>query len=132
MILLEIGDEMRIFKTVYFHRLAAHEGLSDPQIVKIVEEMEAGLHNGDLGGGVFKKRIAIGSRGKRGGLRSILAFKKGDKAIFLYGYAKNVQENISRNEQEAFKKLAKAYLILNDLSLKELLNPGELIEVKYA
>lgn len=122
---------MRIFKTVYFHRLAEFEGLSDLQIVEIVEEMEAGLHNGDLGGGVFKKRIAIGSRGKRGGLRSIVAYKKGDKAIFLYGYAKNVQDNISKSEKEAFKKLSKAYLILNDLSLKKLLNQRELIEVRY-
>jgi len=122
---------MSLFKTVYFHRLAEHEGMSNSQIVEIVKEVEAGLHDGDLGGGVFKKRIAIRSRGKRGGLRSIIAYKQNDKAIFLYGYAKNVQDNINRNEKEAFKKLSKAYLILNDLSIKKLLNQGELIEVRY-
>lgn len=49
---------MRIFKTVYFDRFSEYEGLVDPQIVGIVGEMEKGLHNGDLGGNVFKKRIA--------------------------------------------------------------------------
>jgi len=121
---------MRIFKTAYFHRLAEYEGLSDQEIVDIVEEMERGLHNGDLGGNVFKKRIAIGGRGKRGGLRSIVAYKKGDKAIFIYGYAKNVRDNISSKEKEAFKKLSKSYFYMDDVSLKRLLKKGELIEVK--
>ncbi len=123
-------DGMRIFKTDYFHRLAEYEGLMDQQIVEIVEEMEKGLHNGDLGGNIFKKRMGIGSRGKRGGLRSIVAYKKGDKAIFLYGYAKNVQDNISSKEKEAFKKLSKSYFGLDDLSLRRLLKNGELIEVQ--
>ncbi len=103
----------------------------DQQIIQIVEEIERGLHNGSLGGNLFKKRIALGGRGIRCGLRSIVAYKKGDKAIFLYGYAKNMLDNISSMEKEAFKKLSKSYLVLDELSLKRLLKKGELIEVIY-
>ena len=129
MILFFIGVGMRIFKTPYFHRFAEYEGLSDRQLAEIIAEMEGGLHDGDLGSNVFKKRIAIGSRGKRGGLRSIIAYKKGDKAIFIYGYAKNVRDNISSKEKEAFKKLSKSYF-MDDLSLKRSLKMNELIEVQ--
>lgn len=131
MILLRIGVEMRIFKTEDFHEFAEHEGLMDQQIVQIIKEMERGLHNGNLGGNVFKKRIAIGGRGKRSGLRSIIAYKKENKAILIYGYAKNVRDDISPREKEAFKKLSNAYLCMDDLALGRLLKNGELIEVKY-
>lgn len=121
---------MRIFKTAYFHRFAENEGLSDTQIKEAIVEMEKGLIDGDLGANLFKKRIAIGDRGKRGGLRSIIAYKRGDKAIFIYGYPKNMRDNISIKEKEAYKKLSKSYFCLNDLSLRRLLKIGELIEVK--
>lgn len=122
---------MRVFKTEDFHCFAEHEGLTDQQIIQIVGEIEKGLRNGSLGGNLFKKRIAVGGRGKRSGLRSIVAYKKGDKAIFLYGYAKNMLDNISFMEKEAFKKLSKSYLVMDELSLKRLLKKGELIEVMY-
>ncbi len=61
----------------------------------------------------------------------IVAYKKGDKAIFLYGYAKNMLDKISSMEKEAFKKLSKSYLVMDELSLKRLLKKGELIEVIY-
>lgn len=64
---------MRIFKTAYFHRFAASEGLSDTQIKEAIVEMEKGLIDGNLGANLFKKRIAIRDRGKREGLRSIIA-----------------------------------------------------------
>ncbi len=130
MIQLITGVEVRIFKTDYFQKLAEHEGLMDKQILEIVKEMEGGLHNGDLGGHVFKKRIPIGSQGKRGVLRSIIAYKKGSKAIFMYGYTKNVLDNISPKEKEAYKKLSKSYFSLDEVSLKRLLKNGELIEVR--
>jgi len=111
------------------HRLSEHEGLSSKELKSIVEEMEQGLHDGDLGSFVFKKRIGIGSQGKRGGLRLIVAHKRGDKAIFMYGYPKNVRDNISPKEKEAFKRLSKDYMGLNDLSLKRLLRINALIEI---
>jgi len=46
---------MRLFKIRYFHRWARAEGLTDDQLKKAVEEMEQGLHDGNLGEHVYKK-----------------------------------------------------------------------------
>ena len=53
-----------------------------------VAEIGQGLMDANLGGYVVKKRVALGGRGKSGGVRTLLAFKIRDKAFFLYGFAK--------------------------------------------
>ena len=67
--------DMRIFKTKLFSKWARKEKLGDKQLIQAIQEMERGLVDGDLGGHVYKKRIALGGQGKRGSLRTILAFK---------------------------------------------------------
>ena len=65
---------MRIFKTRWFQRWAKKEGLADEVLLTAVREMEQGLVDADLGGSVYKKRVPIQERGKRGGVRTLLAF----------------------------------------------------------
>lgn len=79
---------MRIFQTRWFARWAVSEGLLEQVLRIAVSEMERGLIDAQLGGHVVKKRIAIGGRGKRGGVRTILAFQSKDKAFFMYGFFK--------------------------------------------
>ena len=69
---------MRIFKNKAFTKWAEKEGLSDDALQIAVDEMERGLIDADLGGHVVKKRVAVGGRGKRGGVRTLLAYKSGD------------------------------------------------------
>ncbi|OYK79164.1 hypothetical protein CbuD7D7780_11565 (plasmid) [Coxiella burnetii] len=128
-IVLTIREVMRIFKTRYFHRWAKSENLSDSQLKTAISELMKGLHDGDLGSYVYKKRIPILGKGKRGGLRTIIAYRAEDKAFFVYGYAKNVQANITPKEKEAYKKLSKTYFDMKELELQSLLKIGELIEV---
>ena len=40
------------------------ERLTDKQLVDAASEIECGLFEGDLGGGVFKKRLAAHGQGK--------------------------------------------------------------------
>lgn len=49
-----------------FMRLAARQGLEDDSICRAVDEMNEGLVDANLGGGLVKKRIAIPGHGKRG------------------------------------------------------------------
>ena len=51
---------MRVFKTKWFVRFARKESLSDRKLAEAVREIEKGLHDGDLGGGHIKKRVARG------------------------------------------------------------------------
>lgn len=95
---------------------------------KAVRELEAGLVDA-LGGYVYKKRIGLPGRGKRGGVRTLIAFRQGERAFFMYGYPKNERANISSVELETLRLLAKELLGYSEQGLVKAVNAGELIEV---
>ena len=120
---------MRTFKNKAFNKWAMKEGLDDDALRSAVDEMERGLIDADLGGHVVKKRVAIDGRGKSGGARTLIAYQIRDKAIFVYGFAKNTRGNISVDELKALKHLAKTLLNYSDKALTEAIKHGALIEV---
>ena len=83
-------------KTRVFDKWQRKADVTDAMLLKAIEEMSNGLIDADLGGNVFKKRIALPGRGKRGGARTLLATNRDDRWIFLYGFPKNEKENITR------------------------------------
>lgn len=91
--------------------------------------MQAGLYEGDLGGGLLKKRIARPGQGKSGGYRTLVATNKDSKWFFVFGFPKNVRSNIDKDEEEALKKLASHLLLLTAQELSISQRAGELIEV---
>ena len=121
---------MKIFKYRTFHQWAKKEKVSDLDLKKAIVEMEKGLITANLGNGLFKQRIARKGQGKRSGYRTILAFKKGDRAFFMYGFAKNERDNINSKEELVYKKLASYYLEIPSSKLGSLIEIGELYEVK--
>jgi len=70
---------MRIYKTKPFNRWAEKEGLTDAALGAAVEELARSLIDADLGGHVYKKRVGLARRGKRGGVRTLIVFKIEDK-----------------------------------------------------
>lgn len=120
---------MRVLKNRAFSKWAAKEGINDGALANAVEEMARGLVEADLGGHVFKKRVAVAGRGKSGGVRTLLAYKAGDKAFFVYGFAKNARANIKADELDGLKKLAKALLGYTGRQLEQAIGDGALIEV---
>ena len=120
---------MRILKYRTFFQWAKSENLNNSALKSAVEEIEKGLFDASLGGNLYKKRIAKKGRGKSSGYRAILAFKADTRTIFLYGFAKNERDNISSNEEVAYKKLAGYFLEITDLQIEVLIKNGELFEV---
>ena len=121
---------MQAFKTRSFARWADGEGLSDEALVAAVVEMNQGLVDAYLGGKVVKKRMALPGRGKRGGARTLVAFRQGDSAFFIYGFAKNERANISDRELKALKLLAKDLLHYPATALRNTIKAGELVEIE--
>lgn len=121
---------MRVFKNKVFNKWAAKEGLTDAALLAAIDEIERGLIDADLGGHVLKKRVAISGRGKSGGVRTLLAYQFGNKAFFVYGFAKNSRANISADELKALKHLAKALIGYSDKALANAIKHGVLIEVE--
>ncbi len=120
---------MDVFKNRAFSKWAVKEGLSDTELLLAVDEIENGLVDAYLGGHVFKKRVAVQGRGKSGGVRTLLAYQVGDKAFFVYGFAKNARTNISAKELKALKVYAATVLAYSDKELKKAVANGALIEV---
>lgn len=103
--------------------------MDDDLLLHAVEEMVNGLIDADLGGGVFKKRIALPGRGKSGSTRTLLATNRNDRWIFMYGFEKNERTNISDKERDALRMMAKDLLGLTDGQLQEAVADGTLMEV---
>ncbi|MEX0943326.1 MAG: type II toxin-antitoxin system RelE/ParE family toxin [Pseudomonadales bacterium] len=120
---------MQIFLNKAFGNWATKERLTNSMLRNTVQEMEQGLIDADLGGHVFKKRIALGGQGKSGGVRTLLAYKAGDKAFFIYGFAKNVRANIRDDELKALKLYAATLLAYDDNALGKAVQTRTLIKV---
>jgi hypothetical protein len=115
-----------------FARFARREGISNETLSNAIREIEKGLNDGDLGGGLIKKRVARTGKGKRGGYRTIIAYGAGIRSVFLYGFPKNAKDNLDDLELDSLQKLAKIYLQLSDAEMAKALNAGEIEEVDYA
>jgi hypothetical protein len=122
---------LRIFKNAWFCRFARREKIKDAVLKEAIVRAERGLIDADLGGGVFKQRLARPGQGRSGGYRSIIIFQKGQRAFFVYGFAKSDRENIDPDEAAAFKKSAKAFFALSDKQIEILIKDKELSEVDY-
>ncbi len=94
-----------------------------------ISEMHAGLIDADLGGGLYKKRVARAGHGKSGGFRTLVATNRDSRWIFVYGFAKNERGNIDRDEEAALKALASQLLALSPSALLAAVHADELIEV---
>lgn len=91
--------------------------------------MEKGLIDAELGGYLYKKRIPSSNRGKSGGFRTLLAYKRSEKIVFIYGFGKNERANVSDREEEALKEHAKLLLAYSASEVKHAIETGELVEV---
>ena len=83
-----------------------------------------------LGAGLYKLRLATKEgKGKSGGSRSILAFKKENRVIWLHLFSKNDKGNVTTNELKKLKSLSDILLSLPDDDITKLIKLGELCEV---
>ena len=120
---------MRVFRNKWFTRFARKNELPDEMLRKATSEAERGLVDADLGGGVIKQRIARAGGGKSGGFRSIILFRAGSRAFFVYGFAKSERDNTDANELAGFKELAATMFAYDDEALDKAIEAGVLTEV---
>lgn len=120
---------MAIYKTRWFDRWARKQGLTTPSLCAAVREMTSGLYDANLGGGLFKKRVARPGQGKRGGFRTLVATNKENRWFFVFGFPKSERSNIDKDEEEALKKLAAHLLSLTAQALDTAQRAGELMEM---
>ena len=121
----------RIFKTRFFARQMQKIGLSDELLLNAVDEMERGLIDADLGGGIVKKRVALPNRGKSGSTRTLIATNKNDRWFFMFGFEKNQRDNINDKELRFLKEFAADLLTISDARLSNALESKDLWEISH-
>ena len=81
------------------------------------------------GGGLIKQRVARTGQGRRSGYRTLMAFRAGNPTVFVYGFAKNERDNVGPEELEFWRKVAGAFVTMDDARLRTLLDEQEIMEV---
>jgi hypothetical protein len=120
---------MSVFVTKEFARFARKSSLSTGRLLRAAAEVLEGQYDADLGGGVFKQRVAREGGGRSGGFRTIIVFRAGNHSFFVHGFAKSDKANVSANELKALRQLANVLLGFSGEELRTAQAAGELIEV---
>lgn len=118
---------MKVYQTKVFARFVRKAGISAARLVEAADAVAAGEFDADLGGGVFKQRIARDGGGKSGGFRAILLFRVGKNVFLVHGFGKNEKANVSAKERAALMRLADVMLALPDQEIDAAVEAGELI-----
>jgi len=124
-----MNKKERVFKYTRFSRFASKEGITDHELLEVVNQLEAEQADANLGGDVYKVRIARPGEGKSGGHRVIVYFRNEYRTFFSYGFSKNDRGNISEKELKGFKKDAKKRLSFTDEQIEAHLRNRSLIEI---
>lgn len=118
-----------VFKRRDFARWQRSEKLPDVALCRAVEEMSQALIDADLGGLLYKMRVARPGGGKRSGYRTLLSARMGSRYVFLHGFPKNDKANVTQDEKRALQFAGKVFLSLQGPSLAAALQAGVLLEV---
>jgi hypothetical protein len=109
-----------LYLTKEFARQTRRSVLSDDGLREAIDRADDGKVDADLGGGLIKQRVARPGEGRSGGLRTVVAYRRGKRAIFLHLFAKARQANLGPAELETLRKLAGIYDALDDIQLDQL------------
>lgn len=93
--------------------------------------MVAGIVHADLGGGVYKQRVARTGHGKSSGFRTLLTHRTSEHVFFVFAFAKNEKDNITQKELKALQAQAKTLGELSTGQVASAVQCGALIEVKH-
>lgn len=105
---------MRAFKTRTFQRWAGKVGVTNAALLDAVAQMECGLIDADLGGNLYKQRVALPGRGKSGSTRTIIATRFAGVVFFLYGFEERPEQHFVAKELSLYQRLARGFLDMTE------------------
>jgi hypothetical protein len=114
-----------MFASKPFMRFARRFGIGDEDLWRCV----SGAFDADLGGGVFKYRLARAGEGTSGGARALIAMKVGQRAIFMFGFEKKDLASIKPDELKQYRKAARIYLGYSEEEMTMIVKEKALLEI---
>lgn len=112
-----------------FSKWVSKQPIQSGELANALDELKSGTFDAALGGHLYKKRIRFKGRGKSGSGRTIVCYKKGKRAIFIHGFAKNEKDNLSTKELLALKEFAGILTALTEEQIATAIENGDFKEV---
>ena len=122
---------MAVYKLKAFARFQLREGLDDAALCRAVRDVERGLIDAELGGGLIKQRVARMGQGKRGGFRTLIAYRRGDRVVFLFGFAKHDLDNVGDDEVAEWRAIGARWLRASADEIATAIAEERLMEVNF-
>jgi len=122
---------MRVFLTKWMARFVRREGIGSSSLCEAIARAERGLIDADLGGGLIKQRVARAGKGRSGGYRTLMAYRRGDRAFFILGFAKNERANIGPDELRTAREIGAILMATPGAVLADRVADGDLEEILY-
>ena len=88
-----------MFLTKSFVRFQRRERIADAALIEAIKRAERGLVDARIGAILIKQRVGRPGQGRSGGYRTVVAYHFGDRAVFLFGFAKSERSNISAADE---------------------------------
>lgn len=110
-------------------RFVRREKILRKALCETIDRAEIGLIDADLGGGLIKQRVARRGKGRSGGYRTIIAYQRARRAVFLYGFAKSERDNVGDDELGELRKIGSNWLNASRETILEALEHNDLEEV---
>ena len=120
---------MKKLKTKWFNKWAKKQKISDAKLLITIVDMQNNLSSVNLGGGLFKVRVASDNSGKSSSYRTIVVYREDDRVVMVYGFMKKERENLSSDELKSFKILSKDILKLNDEALTRAIEKNVFVKI---
>lgn len=120
---------MRIFVTKAFRRFHTKELIKEAALCEAIARAERGLVDADLGTGLIKQRVARKGQGRSSGYRTLIAYRTATRSVFIFGFAKNSQANISAADERDLADYGAPLLSLDDDGIEAMITADELKEI---
>jgi len=116
--------------TKAFRRFQRKEFIEDDTLCEAIARAERGLIDADLGSGLIKQRVARAGQGRSGGYRTIIAYRTAARSVFIYGFPKSAQANISAADRRDLTDFGRMLLGLGDDGIAAMIEGDELKEIE--
>lgn len=123
---------MRVYKVKVFARFQRRERIADKTLAKAVKSAEQGGASMPISAAGSSSSVWPDRAGARAaGYRTVIAYRHGDLAVYLLGFAKNERANIDDDELEDLRGQAQVFFKLTEDQIEAAIAENELTEVSY-
>ena len=120
-----------MFLTKSFVRFQRKERIADAALVVAIKRAERGLVDVSLSANLIKQRVGRPGQGRSGGFRTVVAYRIGDRAVFLFGFAKSERSNVSAADERDLADFGAQILRLSAAEIRTAIDGNELTEIAY-